>query len=276
MLVSTATACSLILAAGRGTRMKGYKGNKALLPLIPEEGPFVGKRPFIEEILDNLPKGPKGIVVHHDKEALIVALGGKEVSFIEQPVLNGTGGALLCAKGFLEGCGSDNVIVTMGDVPLVRCETFLRLLEELLRFDMVALGFLPQSRRQFGLFITEGENLREIVEWKYWKDWDSTQIDKYPICNSGIYAFRRQVILQLLPELEKNPHEVRKEIDGKIVSFTEYFLTDIVSISYKKGFRTGYKVVNNPYEVTGVDDPDSLKIIQALYLDVMRGLDSSA
>jgi len=30
---------SLILAAGRGTRMTGYEGNKTLLPLIPTESP---------------------------------------------------------------------------------------------------------------------------------------------------------------------------------------------------------------------------------------------
>jgi bifunctional UDP-N-acetylglucosamine pyrophosphorylase/glucosamine-1-phosphate N-acetyltransferase len=59
---------SIILAAGRGSRMKGYEGNKTLLPLIPGEPLFTGKNPMLIHILQSLPEGPKALVVHHKKE----------------------------------------------------------------------------------------------------------------------------------------------------------------------------------------------------------------
>ena len=43
---------SIIMAAGRGSRMKGYAGNKTLLPLVPAEFPFTGRKqdPYLPEI----------------------------------------------------------------------------------------------------------------------------------------------------------------------------------------------------------------------------------
>ena len=37
---------SVILAAGRGSRMKEFEGNKTLLPLIPEKTAFEGGFPI--------------------------------------------------------------------------------------------------------------------------------------------------------------------------------------------------------------------------------------
>lgn len=271
----TKRACSLILAAGRGSRMKDYGGNKALLPLIPKAGPFTGRRPFIVEILSNLPEGQKGVVVHHHKEDVINCLKEERVEFIYQPELNGTGGALLCAKEFLERTEEQNVIVTMGDVPLVRKKTFLSLLKGLNSFDVMALGFIPENKKQFGIFITETDRLIDIVEWKYWKDWGYDQIQRHKICNAGIYSFKKHVILKLLPELQNSPHEVIKEIEGRLISFKEYFITDIIKIANSKNYKVGYTLATNPDEVMGVDDLEALKKIQKLYLDSFEGFDSS-
>lgn len=268
-------ACSVILAAGRGSRMKNYSGNKALLPLIPQESPFVGSRPFIVEILSNLPEGQKGVVVHHHKEEVMECLKWESIEFIYQPELNGTGGALFCAKGFLERAEEQHVIVTMGDVPLVRKKSFLMLLEGLSSFDVMALGFIPEDKKQFGIFVTEGDRLIDIVEWKYWRNWEIDMLQRYKICNSGIYSFKKDVIIGLLPELQKSPHEVKKEIEGRLVSFQEYFLTDIIKIANTKKYKVGYALATNPEEVMGVDDVDALKKIQKLYLDSFSGLDSS-
>jgi molybdopterin-guanine dinucleotide biosynthesis protein A len=55
---------SVVFAAGRGSRMTGYEGNKTLLPLVPAHGSlYEGERPLLVEVLENLPPGPKGIVI---------------------------------------------------------------------------------------------------------------------------------------------------------------------------------------------------------------------
>ncbi|MFC1891484.1 MobA-like NTP transferase domain containing protein, partial [Thermodesulfobacteriota bacterium] len=55
------TTVSIIFAAGRGSRMKEYDGNKTLLPLIPDESPYKGTCPILVEIIKNLPPGPKAL-----------------------------------------------------------------------------------------------------------------------------------------------------------------------------------------------------------------------
>ena len=46
---------SLILSAGKGSRMKDFKGNKTLLPLVPGVSRFEGSNPILLQILNNLP-----------------------------------------------------------------------------------------------------------------------------------------------------------------------------------------------------------------------------
>ena len=56
---------SIIFAAGKGSRMKGFEGNKTLLPLVPGKSPFDGSNPILLQILDNLPPGPKALVIQN-------------------------------------------------------------------------------------------------------------------------------------------------------------------------------------------------------------------
>ncbi|MBW2248885.1 MAG: MobA-like NTP transferase domain containing protein, partial [Deltaproteobacteria bacterium] len=59
---------SIIMAAGRGSRMTGYEGNKTLLPLWPGTSTFEGSHPILLHLLANLPAGQKALIVNHCKE----------------------------------------------------------------------------------------------------------------------------------------------------------------------------------------------------------------
>jgi len=93
-------AASIIFAAGYGSRMKGFSGNKILLPLISGSNHFEGECPIIFEIVRNLPKGPKTLVIHHKKEEIIKATHDLGVFYYDQPILNGTGVLLLQPMNF--------------------------------------------------------------------------------------------------------------------------------------------------------------------------------
>ena len=98
---------SVVFAAGKGSRMTGYEGNKTLLPLIPTgASPYEGERPMLLEVLENLPPGPKGVVVHHRAEDVrtVTAGAGLDVAHLFQEVTNGTGGALLAARPSSNPC----------------------------------------------------------------------------------------------------------------------------------------------------------------------------
>jgi bifunctional UDP-N-acetylglucosamine pyrophosphorylase / glucosamine-1-phosphate N-acetyltransferase len=258
---------SIVMAAGRGSRMKGYEGNKTLLPLIPGPSPYQGHRSILYHILENLPVGPKAIVVHYKKEDIYELTRGSRVTFCEQPRLNGTGGALLAAKAFIEQADCDHIIVTMGDVPFVRPGTYLKLVGHLDYFSMAVLGFIPHEKKQYGILETRDGEVQRIVEWKYWHNWPKSIQDNLPVCNSGIYAFVKKDLIRFLPVLESRPQRIWKEINGRPIELEEYFITDTVEFMAKDGLKVGYVVAEEETEAMGVDDLDALIRAQKAYAD---------
>jgi len=255
----------MILAAGRGSRMTGYGGNKTLLPLNPGKTPYEGSSPILLHILTHLPPGPKVVIVNHGKEDVITATKDLGVSYREQPELNGTGGALLAAVDFLEAESADHIIITMGDVPFVRTATYNRLTEHLKDHSLVVLGFIPELKKQYGVLEVEGDQVRKITEWKYWNAYPEQTKQLFRICNSGIYAVRRDVLLRYLPVLASRPHVVGKEVGGRLKDVREYFITDLVEYMQADGLRTGYIIAEDEEEVMGVDDLAALTRAQDIY-----------
>jgi bifunctional UDP-N-acetylglucosamine pyrophosphorylase/glucosamine-1-phosphate N-acetyltransferase len=256
---------SVILAAGRGSRMKEFDGNKTLLPLVPQKSPFEGDFPILLEILKNLPHGPKALVVNHKKETVMEATRGVDLAYCDQLVLNGTGGALLAARGFLEEQDCNQLIITMGDVPLVRKATYKALLKNLNDKRLVVLGFRPKSKKQYGVLGIQGDQVQKIIEWKYWKKYSQKRQTTFEICNSGIYAAKRDVLLRYLSVLASRPHIVHKEVNGEVVEFEEFFITDIVEYMSDDGLPAGYVLAGDEEEVMGVDDLPALLKAQNIF-----------
>jgi len=260
-----ANAAAIIFAAGFGSRMKGFSGNKVLLPLIPESDPFNGRHPVIVEIIGNLPPGPKTLVVRHRKEEVIGATRSQGVSYCEQPVPNGTGGALIAAKGFLGGIDQDRLIITMGDVPFVKRKTYQDLISRLHDRDLVVLGFTPKERAQYGLVEIEGEEVKRITEWRYWREYPIERQVRFEVFNAGIYAARRLPLLSYIKELEKRPHLVQKERGGRMVTVEEYFITDLVELMANDGLSAGFAMTEREQEVMGIDTVEDLMLAQRLF-----------
>lgn len=102
---------AVILAAGRGTRMKELT-DKVSKPMLT-----VGGKTLIEHKLEALPDVVDEviIVVGYHKDATIEKFGntynGRNITYIVQDVLDGTGGALWRCKDVLH----DKFLVLMGD-----------------------------------------------------------------------------------------------------------------------------------------------------------------
>jgi bifunctional UDP-N-acetylglucosamine pyrophosphorylase / glucosamine-1-phosphate N-acetyltransferase len=256
---------SIILAAGRGSRMKDFGGNKTLLPLIPEGSPFSGKRPILFHIIENLPPGPKAVVVNHKKEDIREATQHLDIAYSEQPVLNGTGGALLAAMPFLKTLDCKNLLITMGDVPFVTPETYASLLRALKTHDLVVLGFMPDDKKQYGVLEIRDDQVRRIVEWKYWKKYPEEKQQALPVCNSGIYAAKKDSLLPSLTVLASKPHVVHKKINGVVCDQEEFFITDLVEYLPQEGRSVGYIITDDEKEVMGIDDLSALLKAQEIY-----------
>jgi len=261
---------SIILAAGRGSRMHGYYGNKTLLPLIPGSSESEGSVPMLKHILKTLPEGPKAIIVNHHKEDVIKNSSFPEIYHYEQPILNGTGGAVLAARPFLEKIFCPYIIITMGDIPLVSEKTYLSLVNKLDHTKMAVLGFVSVDKKRYGLCRTRGKDVLSIIEWEYWCNFSEEDLRELTVCNAGIYAIRREELLRLTDALEKKPHIVKKISDGKLTNKTEYFLTDIVEHLASEGTPPECVLSENELEVTGVDDLDALHKVQKEYQKTPR------
>jgi len=258
-------AASIIFAAGYGSRMKGFSGNKTLLPLLPGSNPFKGECPIIFEIVRNLPKGPKALVIHHKKEEVIKTTHDLGVFYCNQPILNGTGGALIAAEEFLEHTDQEYCIITMGDIPLVTETTYHTLIQHCKNQDFIVLGFTPKDQAQYGIVEIENETVQRITEWKYWKDYPLEMQRRFDVFNSGIYAARRFALLTYLKKLKGRPHQVEKERDGRMIVVDEYFITDLVELMSNDGCKVGVSLVDEEQEVMGIDTRDDLVLAQALF-----------
>lgn len=268
----TAPVFSIVMAAGRGSRMQGYAGNKTLLPLIAAQDPFQGTRPILVHVLENLPPGTKALIVHHCQADVENATRDMGVVYCRQPALNGTGGALLAAGDFIDQQpAAACCIITMGDVPFVQAATYERLVQELGSADMVILGFAPRDKKKYGVLEIEDGEVRKITEWQYWKDYPSERQARLTICNSGIYAVHQKTLAHYLPILASRPQVVYKEIDGKNTAIEEFFITDLIEYMVADGHKVGYLVAGEEMETMGVDDLDALTRAQAFYKNQTEG-----
>jgi bifunctional UDP-N-acetylglucosamine pyrophosphorylase/glucosamine-1-phosphate N-acetyltransferase len=250
--------------------MRGYDGCKALLPLVPGEALFEGHRPMLRHILECLPSGPVALVVHHRKDDVIGQTAGLSLTYCEQPVLNGTGGALLAARSFLEQHAEAGIIITMGDVPLVTGDTYLKLIQALETVHMAVLAFVPPDKKRYGLLDVEGRRVKRIVEWEYWHRYPEPEKATLSLCNSGIYAVRGATLLHYLSVLESRPHAVTKRRGESKVVVQEFFITDLVEYLNEDGLEVGYLHAADEQEVMGVDDPAALEKVQQLYAERFR------
>ncbi len=261
---------SIIMAAGRGSRMQGYDGNKTLLPLVPGSSVFIGSHPILTHLMENLPAGPKALIVNHRKDEVMAITRSTGAAYCEQPVLNGTGGAILAAGAFVDAQRVDRVIITMGDVPFVQKRTYDRLVDGLGTHDLMILGFSPENKKQYGMLEIETGKVRKITEWKYWKDYPVDRQDSLTVCNSGIYAVRRADLADYLPILASRPQIVQKQVNGRLTDIEEFFFTDLIEFMVKDGKRVGFHVVDDEFETMGIDDVAALEKAQAIYRDSTR------
>ncbi len=131
--------------------------------------------------------------------------------------------------------------------------------------DLIVLGFRPKSKKQYGVLETDGNQVKKITEWKYWKKYPEKKQQALQICNSGIYAAKKEVLLRYLPVLASRPHLVEKEVNGRLSNVDEYFITDLIEYMYDDGLSVGYILSEDEEEVMGIDDLAALTKAQEIY-----------
>ena len=232
---------AIILAAGKGTRMKSDL-HKVLHP--------IAGRPMLMHLMDAvdaLNPAKKVVVVGSGKDQLEAALGSS-VEFAVQEPQHGTGHAVQQAQDALAGFDGD-VLILYGDVPFVPTATMQMMIDRLNEDDapaVVVLGFEPEDTQSYGRIVTQNDRIEWMVEHK-----DATDRQRETkLCNSGLMAVKSRDLFALLARVENNN------------AAGEYYLVDIVNIATTDQ-RNCYVVKTDAYDVTGINSRGELAAMEA-------------
>lgn len=234
---------AVILAAGKGTRMKSVR-HKVLHP--------IAGRPMLLHLIDSLDRAGatrRVVVVGASGEQVEAAVAGTGVEIAWQHEQLGTAHAALQAKATL--AGFDGIaIVCFGDTPLLSTDTVARLAERLVAADapMVAvLGFRPRDARAYGRIIADADGtIRKMVEFK-----DASAEERgVDLCSSGVTAVRTRDLWRLL------------EAVGNDNAAGEYYLPDVVTLAIAEGARA-VAIETGEDEVAGINSRGELAAVEA-------------
>ncbi len=241
---------TIILAAGKGTRMKSP---------YPKVLHLLAGEPMVIHVLETarcLSPERVLVVVGYKAERVKEALVGYPVEFVYQKEQLGTGDAVRRCKSFLRDF-SGEVLVLCGDVPLLRPETLKELLEEHRRREAAVTVLTAEVEDPFGYgrIVRDSKGLvRRIVEEK-----DATPQERsIREINSGTYVFEARFLFSSLDKIR--PENVQKE----------YYLTDVVEIAVNEGLRVAAFRVPDATEVLGVNSQEERAQVEALFQERLR------
>ena len=238
----TRPVAAIILAAGKGTRMKSDL-HKVLHP--------IAGRSMLLHLIDNVGRlSPERVVVvtgagREQVEAAVAPLGVGTALQAEQL---GTGHAVAQARDALAGFDGD-VLILYGDVPLVETATMKRMIDRLSEADRpaaVVLGFRPSDPAAYGRVIADADGrIDRMVEFKD----ASTEERAVTLCNSGLMAVRSEDLFGLLDRV------------GNDNAAGEYYLPDIVMLAAGDG-RHSAVIETGAGEVAGVNSRGELAVVE--------------
>lgn len=250
MTTTTHPFAAIILAAGKGTRMKSDT-HKVLHP--------IAGRAMLDHLMASVEElGPErlAVVVGAGRDQIEAAVGARAATCLQEPQL-GTGHAVAQAEGALAGFGGD-VLVLYGDVPFVKAATMRAMLERLHGADSpaaVVLGFEPADPLAYGRVIADDDG--RIIKMVEYKDADEGE-RATRLCNSGLVAARAGDLFALLARV------------GNDNAQGEYYLPDIVNIAIADGRTCAVIVAETPDEVAGINSRAELAAAEARWQAARR------
>ncbi len=233
---------AIILAAGKGTRMKSDL-HKVLHP--------IAGRPMLLHLAASvaaLAPARTVVVTGAGREQVEAAVSPLGIATALQAEQLGTGHAVAQAEATLDGFVGD-VLILYGDVPLVSSQTMQAMLDRLNTPDApvaVVLGFRPADAGAYGRIIAENGVIAKMVEFK-----DATDAERaVDLCNSGLMAVRSADLFALLARV------------GNDNAAGEYYLPDIVMLAAADGRRSAV-IETGAAEVAGVNSRGELAVVAA-------------
>lgn len=228
-------AAAVILAAGKGTRMKSG--------LVKVLHPLAGQPMLAWPLAAARETGPSEVVIvaGHQADQVQAAFGasdGIRIALQEQQL--GTGHAVSCALPMLEGTNGA-VLILCGDTPLLTAETLNRLADiHLLESAAVTvLTAVMDNPFGYGRVVRDAKGgVCKIVEQKDATD-EEVQIREV---NSGIYCMDLGFLREHIGRIGSNNAQ------------NEYYLTDLLEMAVSAGLPCRAVLAADSAEILGVND----------------------
>lgn len=236
---------SIILSAGKGTRMKSEKP-KVIQPVLGYE--------MVNHVLKALSEAgvtKNTLVVGYKKEEVLASIDSRfNYDYAVQTEQLGTGHAVLVTKDQL-AAESGITIVTSGDTPLVTSDTFKSLVAYMSEknSDLVVLTTKYDDPTGYGRIVRNPDgSLQKIVEQK---DADPATLALNEV-NTGVYAFDNQKLFKYIEMISNDNAQ------------NEYYLTDLIEL-----FKAGNEQVDafctlDNEQVVGVNDLIALEQVNTI------------
>lgn len=237
--------CAIIMAGGKGTRMKS-NGPKVMCEVLFE--------PMISHVVKTVKEmGAEDICVitgyeHEIVESFLADMDSSVKTVLQNPQL-GTGHAVMQARDFITAHKDDDIIVLNGDGPLIDADTLNKAYDyhKENNNSITLVSAIVEDTNGIG-HIKRDENgkLERIIEHK-----DATEEEKKNLneSNAGFYWFNGNDLLYALDNITNNNAQ------------NEYYITDSVAILIAAGKNAGAYVVEDAEVTLGANDRRQLNIL---------------
>ena len=226
----------IIMAAGKGTRMKSLDTTKSKVAFDLLGVPLVG---HVINALKPLNLQRTITIVGHGGDTTAKVVEGRS-EVVWQREQKGTGHAVMQVAPLLEGKPGTTLIVS-GDTPLITSKSLDQLLKTHIEggFDLTILTSIVPNPFGYGRMIRNAKGqVTAIVE----EINASEQEKKIQEINTGFYVFNNALLFKYLKELPPNPKN------------GEYNITFLIKMFMDKGFKIGASTVDTFEETLGIND----------------------
>lgn len=237
-----ANLTAVILAAGKGTRMKSN------LPKVLHQ---IGHKPMVKHVIDaasTLGSQNLHLIYGHGGDQLKAALSAENANWVIQAEQLGTGHAV---QQVVPHLGDDElVLILYGDVPLIKSSTLQRLIDGTPADGIGLLTVVLDNPTGYGRIVrNEAEQVVAIVEHKDASD------EQKQICeiNTGILAAPSKLLKDWLSRLSNDNAQ------------GEYYLTDIIGMAADEGRLVNAVHPDSEAEVEGVNNRMQQATLERVY-----------
>ncbi|MDI5915133.1 bifunctional UDP-N-acetylglucosamine diphosphorylase/glucosamine-1-phosphate N-acetyltransferase GlmU [Streptococcus equi subsp. zooepidemicus] len=224
---------AIILAAGKGTRMK------SALPKVLHKVSGLSMLEHVLKSVSALAPQKQLTVIGHQAEQVRAVLGDQSLTVVQEEQL-GTGHAVMMAEEELSGLEGQTLVIA-GDTPLIRGESLKELLDYHIREKNVATILTASAKDPFGYGRIIRNAAGEVVNIVEQKDANEAEQEVKEI-NTGTYIFDNKRLFEALKHLTTDNAQ------------GEYYLTDVISIFKASQEKVGAYLLKDFDESLGVND----------------------